>query len=51
VFNNLGQLLISLEDPNGLTFIDVEQLREGMYLIKLKDFEQNSTVTKFIKKI
>src|SRR5690606_26799167 len=49
IFNELGQLLFSLENPKGIPFLDIEQLSEGMYFVILTDLEQNSSARKFIK--
>lgn len=49
VFNNLGQLVFIQSNPNGIQVINIEQLREGMYFMRLTDIDRNSRVRKFIK--
>ncbi|MBG44083.1 MAG: hypothetical protein CL530_08945 [Aequorivita sp.] len=49
VFNNLGQLLFTVENPNGVQVLNIEQLESGMYFLKVTDRDQKNCILKFIK--
>ncbi|PHR10346.1 MAG: hypothetical protein COA40_14620 [Aequorivita sp.] len=49
VFNNLGQLLFTVENPKGVQVLNIEKLESGMYFLKVTDVEQKNCILKFIK--
>jgi hypothetical protein len=49
VFNNIGQLLFTVENSKDIEQLNIEQLSAGMYFVRLMDLEQNYISKKFIK--
>jgi len=49
IYNHLGQLLLSVSDPNGINFLNIENLSTGIYFLKVTDTTQKSSTKKFIK--
>ncbi len=49
VFNNIGQLLFTVENSKDIEQLNIEQLSAGMYFVRLMDLEQNYISKKLIK--
>ena len=49
IFNHLGQTLFTEVNLEGIQFLDIQQLDAGIYFIKLRDVEQNSSAKMFLK--
>ncbi|MET2984361.1 T9SS type A sorting domain-containing protein [Aureibaculum conchae] len=50
IFNNIGQLISSYSDSNGLIKIDTSELHKGLYFCKVTDDKGISGTKKIIKK-
>ncbi|SRX76454.1 T9SS type A sorting domain-containing protein [Aequorivita antarctica] len=49
VYNELGQRLLNIENKEGINSLNIAALSNGIYFIRLKDFDQNNVTKKFIK--
>jgi len=49
IMNQLGQLVISEIDSEGINSMNIQQLQQGLYFIKLKGMQGNSIIKKLIK--
>ena len=47
IFNAVGQMVLFVENTNE---IDVENLSEGLYFVKISDMKGNSIVKKIVKR-
>ena len=49
IVNTLGQLIVSQAKQAGIKSIDISKLNNGVYYLKLKDREGNTTTEKIWK--